>query len=65
MFDFLLRIRDLEQRVQELESGRIALTLKVKSLNELFYERLKEKYCGTDKDGERTPKKSTRKRSDS
>jgi hypothetical protein len=65
MFDFLLRIKDLENRVQELESGRIALTLKVKALNELFYERLKEKYYGADKDGKRTPKKPTRKRSDS
>jgi hypothetical protein len=59
MFDFLLRLRDLENRVQELETGRITLTLKVKSLNEIVFERLKEKYYGTDKDGKRTPKKPT------
>ena len=63
MFNFLSRIRGLEQRVQELETARIALTLKVKILNELFYERLKEKYA--DKDGEGKAKKPSRKRSDS
>jgi hypothetical protein len=60
MFDFLFKIKELENRVQELETGRITLTLKVKSLNEIVYERLKEKYYGTDKDGERKTKKSTR-----
>ena len=50
MFRFLSQFRELENRVQELETARIVLTLKVKALSELVYNRLEEKYA--DKDGE-------------
>ena len=58
MFRFLSKIKELENRVQELETGRIALTLKIKILSEIVYDRLKEKYA--DKDGEVKTKKPTR-----
>jgi len=63
MFRLFSRIGELENRVCELETGRIALTLKIKILSEIVYQRLEEKYA--DKDGEITPKKPTRKRDNS
>jgi hypothetical protein len=59
MFSFN-KLKELETRIQELEVSRITLTLKVKALSELVYNRLEEKYA--DKDREITPKKPTRKR---
>jgi hypothetical protein len=60
MFKFLSKISEIEDRIKKLELSITTLTLKVKALNELFYQRLEEKYA--DKDGKRTPKKPTRKR---
>ena len=56
MFKFN-KLKQLEERVHDLEMSRLTLTLKVKALSELVYNRLEEKYA--DKDGEGKTKKPT------
>lgn len=66
MFNVFGKVKELENRIQEVEVRLISHNLKIKMLQEILYNHYTEENSnGTDKDGKIKTKKSTRKRSDS